>query len=491
MRLLKKVLCRAILTSLCGLAPLTASAEEAPAEWPIAIKDIATTSDNQPITISVLENDIGAGLTLTSVNAWSTNGGQITINPDNQTVSYTKLGTPDTWPESDSFWYVFTDAIGRTNAGKVEVILGEPVSQGWPQSVADSANTTINTPIKIDVLSNDTGLGLTIKSVNTSSVGWGRITIQGDELYYTPYTGYTGTDEFWYVMTNVLGQTNAAKVTVNVTEPSEVIIGQLNDTGTVLCGDFPEGEVVEHNNDLTSCSGADAQGDIIPPNQDALSGRDVTDNDDSDGHSGFSFTKLSATGESLASTATTWSCVKDNVTGLIWENKAGQSAGFGAAGLHSADDEYTYYNTDFSENGGVTPGSLRHASFPNRCFGYVDGQPETYCNTEAYTNRVNAESYCGISNWELPSPSDLQSIINYDGSVPTIDSDYFPNTAYSLYATSAISVRSSGFSLDNYIKAVAFYDGHTPLHPKFSLSSIRLVSKPLSSLGINVVNLPQ
>lgn len=139
------------------------------------------------------------------------------------------------------------------------------------------------------MLKNDTGVGLTLTSVNEWS-------------------------------------TNAAKVVVNVTEPTELLARRLNDTGTVLCGDYPYQGSGEHNNTLTNRTGTDAQGAEIPPGQDATSGRDVTDNDDHDGHAGFSFTKLSATSEALEVSATTWSCVKDNLTGLIWENKAGHAA---------------------------------------------------------------------------------------------------------------------------------------------------------------------
>lgn len=488
MRLNKTVLHRAILSSLCGAAlslPMAATAaeeEERPPEWPVALKDIAATSDNQPITIAVLDNDIGVGLTLTSVNSWSANLGRAEINPDGKTISYHKLGDPGTWPASDSFWYVFTDSWGRTNAAKVEVVLGEPEDQGWPQSVADSANTTVDTPVKIDVLANDTGLGLTIKEVNSSSVGWGRITILGDQLVYTPYTGYTGNDEFWYVMENVYGQTNAAKVTVNVSQPTVITSGQLNDTGVTLCGDYAADTSGVDNNDLSSCSGTDAEGDPIPLGQDAANGRDVTDNDDSDGAAGFSFTKLSATGQSLAADASTWSCVRDNVTGLVWENKAGRTLGYGAAGLHSADDKYTYYNTDSSSNGGTS--GYTGETF-NRCHGYVSGQPETYCNTEAFVSRVNEATLCGLSNWSLPNMSELQSIVNYDGRTPTIDTAYFPDTDYATYASSDMSVRS-----DQYIKGIAFYDAHIMTQPKGSYTSVRLVSRA-PALIVTPDNTPQ
>jgi hypothetical protein len=102
--------------------------------------------------------------------------------------------------------------------------------------------------------------------------------------------------------------------------------GPLNDTGIVTCGDAS-------NNELP-CPVADY------PGQDAEYGRDVTHNDPSDGHAGFSFTKLDANGSDLPASATDWSCVRDNVTGLIWEVKTDDG------GLRDQDWKYTWYNPD-------------------------------------------------------------------------------------------------------------------------------------------------
>ena len=68
--------------------------------------------------------------------------------------------------------------------------------------------------------------------------------------------------------------------------------------------------------------------------QDCSHGRDTTHNDNSDGHAGFSYTKLDSNGKPLPDqtvdyATTPWACVKDNVTGLIWEVKTddgGQSS---------------------------------------------------------------------------------------------------------------------------------------------------------------------
>ncbi|WP_022952077.1 Ig-like domain-containing protein [Leucothrix mucor] len=441
---------------------------EKPEAWPGAAADLATTTDQNLITIPVLENDTGMGLTLTSVNEWSSNGGKVFINPDNKTLSYRKLGLPAVWPETDSFWYVMTDAWGRTNSAKVTIALGESAAQDWTTAREDNSRILKNTQISIDVLSNDFGTGKFIKSVNESSVKWGTISIDGNKAVYTPPADFTGQDEFWYVVENIYGKTDSAKVLITVEEPGQTVqLGQLNDTGAVTCADFP---VVGHDNaDLTTCSGVDAEGDPIPPKQDATNGRDVTHADDSDGHAGFSFTKLDADGQPLAAEATTWSCVKDNVTGLIWESKVGLSEGIRAAGLHGADDQYTWYDSNTSTNGGDA-GTRQHASLIS-CHGYQSWLPETWCNTEAFAQRVNTEALCGITTWRLPSLPELQSIANYDGRAPTIDTAYFPNTAYATYHTSSTNVAYPSLQ-----KAFAFYDGHMLTHPKNRNTAARLVS---------------
>ncbi len=83
------------------------------------------------------------------------------------------------------------------------------------------------------------------------------------------------------------------------------------------------------------------------PGQDAEYGRDATHNDNSDGHAGFSFTKLDANGNTLPTTALSWSCVKDNVTGLIWEVKTDDS------GLQDMGNIYSWYNPDNNANGAM------------------------------------------------------------------------------------------------------------------------------------------
>ena len=75
--------------------------------------------------------------------------------------------------------------------------------------------------VTIDVLANDStsdgNIGIdtiyayTAQSGTTTKVG-------NTKVLYTPQTGFTGVDDFWYVMIDSQGRTNSAQVKINVTQ---------------------------------------------------------------------------------------------------------------------------------------------------------------------------------------------------------------------------------------------------------------------------------
>lgn len=203
--------------------------------------------------------------------------------------------------------------------------------------------------------------------------------------------------------------------------------GHLNDTGITECGDYAHDRSGSHNNSLY-CEGTDPSGDPIPPGQDALSGRDVTHYDESDGRAGFNFTKLDASSAPLPSSAASWSCVRDNVTGLIWEVKSD-------TGLHGKSDRYNWYNDDLANNGGE---SGHENDDGDICHGYGEADQLSHCNTKAYVTRINKENYCGATDWRVPSLDELKSIVDHGVTSPnpTIDTDYFPNSQTTGYWSS-------------------------------------------------------
>lgn len=130
----------------------------------------------------------------------------------------------------------------------------------------------------------------------------------------------------------------------------------------------------------------------------------------------FDFTKLDSDAQPLANqdaiyTITPWDCVRDNVTGLVWEVKTIDG------GLRDQNHTYTWYNPDPQTNGGA-PGTPDGGT----CGDGID------CDTHAYVQAVNERGLCGASDWRLPTRAELRTIVDYKAEFPAIDTGYFPNT---------------------------------------------------------------
>jgi hypothetical protein len=222
--------------------------------------------------------------------------------------------------------------------------------------------------------------------------------------------------------------------------PSGAVAAGLNDTG------------------ITTCSDETQNGLPCPvtgyPGQDAQYGRDATQNNNSDGRAGFSFTKLDGTGNALPASAANWNCVRDNVTGLVWEVKTDDG------GLHDKDHTYTWYQPDNGKNGGAP--------------GYQNGGVCTgsSCDTHGYVQAVNAQGWCGASDWRMPSRRELVGLVDYGRAYPnhTIDTDYFSEQGVSyVWSGSPYANRS------NYAWGVDFGYGGAGNGVKSGIFHVRLV----------------
>jgi hypothetical protein len=164
-------------------------------------------------------------------------------------------------------------------------------------------------------------------------------------------------------------------------EPPPVSLSsRLNDTGMVLFSDPNSGGW--HEEEPSSW-----------PGQDAAFGRDALASagqltKTGGGAAGFDFTKLDDNGNPLPSNATKWSCVRDNVTGLVWEVKTTDG------GVHDVNDRYLH----------------------NEAFVFADSVNDSI-------------GLCGYTDWRIPKRFELESIVHYGSAFPglTIDTDFFPN----------------------------------------------------------------
>lgn len=253
---------------------------------------------------------------------------------------------------------------------------------------------------------------------------------------------------------NNLGNAGSASTNVVVTPG----LG-LNDSGITVCRESGSANV--------SCPST------LFPNQDAEYGLDPIATDNTDGHAGFDFTRLDEDGAEAAASATDWACAKDNITGLIWEVKLrtnGEEV-VGNDGLHDADDSFTWYSTDSDNNAG-TAGDDNSALAS--CFGYDASDSDSYCNTDAFIDRVNDAAYCGLTNWRLPTRQELNSIVNYDVVEPAIDLAIFPYTPSEVF-WSGTSVYSDSSSGDQAWATNFNYGGSTKVD-KTATHRVRLVS---------------
>ncbi len=211
-------------------------------------------------------------------------------------------------------------------------------------------------------------------------------------------------------------------VTINVSE--QKITSQLNDTGITSCSDGAF--------NVNGC------GISQYPRQDAEFGRDFFDNNDKDGHAGFSFSKISATGKQLPLDATEWACVKDNITGLLWEVKTPKNA------------------------------------IENYAFADID----------KFVKTINSQKLCGETNWRLPQIQELQSIVDYSVPLPNpnIDLNFFPNSTSKIYWSGTAYAKTK-----NDVWGIYFEDGRVFEQNKKTLAAIRLASSAQKSPAKNYV----
>lgn len=232
------------------------------------------------------------------------------------------------------------------------------------------------------------------------------------------------------------------------------VTGALNDTGIVKCVNEDQVQQV--------CPQASL------PGQDAQSGRDASTNlaKRGGGVAGFDWTKIDSAGKPLAKqglawsesgdelVGTHWSCIQDNITGLVWEIKEtnpNHPRYFG----HT----YSWWMASEALNGGFA----WHTS-PGTCTGV------TPCETQSYVDWVNQQGLCGHNDWRLPSVRELVSIAVLSNEIPAFDKNYFADTIKPRFFTGQTYAGDSSRAWYVY-----FSDGSVSSTGKSDASFIRLV----------------
>ncbi len=128
-----------------------------------------------------------------------------------------------------------------------------------------------------------------------------------------------------------------------------------------------------------------------------------------------SFTKLDDQGDELPDSASRWSMVRDNNTGLVWEAK-------------------------------------------------TNGNKSDWQDAVNYCSSLNLRDF---SDWHLPTRQELQTIVDYGKYNPAIDTKYFPDTVSGGYWSSS--------TYKEYAWLVNFSYGYVPSYNKSKTYYVRCV----------------
>ncbi|MGE0039656.1 MAG: Ig-like domain-containing protein [Vicinamibacterales bacterium] len=238
---------------------------------PVAVNDAIATTEDVPVTIApaaLLANDTdveGDTLTLTAVG--NATGGTVAL------VAGQVVFTPaPNFFGTASFTYTVSDGNGGTAAATVVVDV-TPVND-VPVAVDDSYTTAFDTPLTVaapGLLGNDLDadgpVGLAAQLVAAPTTG--TLVLDADGSFtFTPAPGFTGPVSFTYTVSDGTATSNAATVTVLVSEPTCVPptagLALVNEATNFDGGSLVEGSIqVMTKSNVTYNSGAVFHGDLL------------------------------------------------------------------------------------------------------------------------------------------------------------------------------------------------------------------------------------
>ena len=260
---------------------------------PVAVADTATTAEDTAVTITVLGNDTDVDGDPLSVTSASATNGTVVVETDGS-LSYTPNAD---FSGTDTITYEVSDGAGGTATGSVAVSVG--AANDAPVAEEDTASTTEDTAVTIDVLGNDTDLDGDPLSVTSASATNGTVVVAADgSLTYTPEADFNGTDTITYEISDGAGGTATGSVAVSVGAINDAPVAE-DDTASTLVDTAVTIDVLGNDTDvdedlLTVTSATAPNGTVVveadgsltyTPNA-AFTGADVISYEISDGAGG-------------------------------------------------------------------------------------------------------------------------------------------------------------------------------------------------------------
>ena len=224
---------------------------------PLASDDSAATDEDTPIAIDILANDSAltdAPLTVT-----------IQTNPANGTATVDAANLVTYSPNlnfngSDGFQYQVCDVDVDCSQAFVSLIIA--AINDPPTTINDTASTTSNIPISIDVLVNDSdveGDMLLLDTFDSTSAKGGAVTrldagtpqdLSDDQLNYLPATDFYGEDTFTYFASDgSLASGATVTVTVGSAEMAPIAVNDSYQVGQKEVLYVPAPGVLQNDND--------------------------------------------------------------------------------------------------------------------------------------------------------------------------------------------------------------------------------------------------
>ena len=190
---------------------------------PQAVNDAGTTSEDTPVTLTVLDNDADIDFTNEGdvhsiVSANDPAHGTVSVAGDSLSLTY----TPDAnWNGEDQFTYEMKDSGDATSTATVTITVN--AVNDAPEAIDDSVTTPEEQAIIIPVLDNDAdadllneGDILLVTEFNGVDHGTASITNSDTTITFTPETNWYGTEFFTYTIKDKNDVTDTANVTVIV-----------------------------------------------------------------------------------------------------------------------------------------------------------------------------------------------------------------------------------------------------------------------------------